>query len=283
MMQQEVRHTDAIALLRSFAAESVDLIVSDPPYGIGYHSNYYKDKNPHAPIANDWNFSIGTFLTECSRVLKPAGAIYLFCRWDVTPLWMPYIVQPLKLKTLIAWVKDNWSAGDLEGSFGNQYEQILFIAKGRHKLRGKRWSNVWSFPRVPSKQLLHPAQKPVDLLARAIAASSDVGALVVDPFCGSGSTGEACKLTGRQFVLGDVDPVMVELASKRVGADCVIGAPVVPAPTPSNYELPLPTLAEYGLHPEDVAAVLEYLKGNQQDNECNMSTLSMFNALEGSL
>lgn len=261
-MRREVRHIDAISLLRGFDPDSIDLIVTDPPYGIGYHSNHYKDKNPHAPVANDWNFSIGGFLAECSRVLKPGGAAYLFCRWDVTPLWMPYVNSPLKLKTVIAWVKDNWSAGDLEGSFGNQYEQILFIAKGRHKLRGKRWPNVWNFSRVPAKQLLHPTQKPVALLERAILASSDDGMTVVDPFCGSGSTGEACMNTGRGFVMGDVDPAMVQTASCRVGLP-VEFEPLIPVERePSGYELSIPNMAEYGIHPEDLAYIKAHLDMN---------------------
>jgi hypothetical protein len=127
----EVRHQEAVDLLSSLGAGSVQVLFADPPYGIGYHSNYYKGKNPHAPITRDWNFQISEFLAESARVLCDGGALYLCCRWDVTPLWAMQIPLPLKLKTAIAWVKDNWSAGDLTGSFGNQYEQIGAAGSGR--------------------------------------------------------------------------------------------------------------------------------------------------------
>ena len=245
----------AEALFQNLDDASVPLIVTDPPYGIGYHSNHYKDKNPHALISNDWNFQIGTFFRDASRVLADKGALYLFCRWDVSPLWVPFIAScGLKLKTIIAWVKDNWSAGDLTGCFGNQYEQILFIAKGRHALRGKRWPNVWTFPRVPAKKLLHPAQKPTELLERVVLASSDEGSVVLDPFCGSGSTGEACIRTGRSYILGDIDEKMVALSKKR------LGLPVDEAKKEvvetSSY---LPEVLEWNVHPEDLLAIRELL------------------------
>lgn len=205
----EVRHQEAIDLLSSLGAGSVQVLFADPPYGIGYHSE---------------------FLSESARVLCNGGALYLCCRWDVTPLWATQIPPPLKLKTVIAWVKDNWSAGDLTGCFGNQYEQLLFVTKGRHKLRGKRWSNVWQFPRVPAKQLLHPAQKPEGLVERAISASSGPGDLVVDPFSGSGTTALVAAANGRRFVVGDIDPEMVELTRRRLGWPITARPRARPAP-----------------------------------------------------
>jgi len=254
-----VIHGDCLEVMRTLANESIPLIIADPPYGIGYHSNYYKNGNPHAPVTHDWNFQIGGFLQQCARVLKDGGALYLFCRWDVSPLWIPYIqASGLKLKTIIAWVKDNWSAGDLTGSFGNQYEQILFITKGRHLLRGKRWSNVWNFPRVPATHMLHPTQKPVELLERAIRASSDVSDTVLDCFCGSGSTGEACVQNNRPYLLCDIDKRMVAITRKRLG---------LPVDEDGNEsvtllapELPMPE--EWGMHPDDVADLAARLREN---------------------
>ncbi len=69
--------SDAVALLDQLEAGSVPLIIADPPYNIGYHSNYYKDRNPHAPVANDWNFQIRPFMAECERVLSEGGTLYL--------------------------------------------------------------------------------------------------------------------------------------------------------------------------------------------------------------
>ena len=72
------------------------------------------------------------------------------------------------IKNVIIWVKNNWSAGDLYGDFGNQYECIAFIPKEKFMLKSKRYSNVWHFDRVPSHKLVHPTQKPVSLIRRLI-------------------------------------------------------------------------------------------------------------------
>lgn len=255
-------HGDCLAVLPTLEAGSVPLIVADPPYGIGYHSNRYKDKNPHAPVANDWNFQPRRFFAECERVLRPGGAMYVFCRWDVTPLWTPYLTGPLKLKTIIAWVKDSWSAGDLEGCFGNQYEHILFVTKGRHKLRGRRWSNVWEFPRVTHTKMLHPTQKPVPLLERAIGSSSDPGDLVVDPFGGSGSTGEAARNLDRPSLLMDVDPRMLAIMSARLGVDSPVDYPSQPEEAPRSHVFRMPDPSDWGIHPEDLVAIRGQIDGN---------------------
>ena len=271
-MQSEIHISEATTLLKSLETGSVKLLISDPPYGIGYHSNHYKDKNPHAPIAHDWNFQVGPFLDEVGRVLSDGGAMYLFCRYDVLPLWMPSIPPAeMKEKTIIAWVKDNWSAGDLEGSFGNQYESIIFATKGRHLLRGKRWPNVWEFPRVPAKSLLHPAQKPTALLKRAIESSSDPGDIVVDPFCGSGSTGEAANQTGRGFLMCDIDNKMVRMAKIRLKMSVEQEDEIRP---PAALEFAPESAESWGLHPEDMKTLYDEITGNIEHNGKQLTFLN---------
>ena len=250
---------EANDLIRSLPASSVQVIVADPPYGIAYHSNYYVGKNPHAPVARDWNFQIGPFLSAAARALCEGGVLYLFTRWDVYPLWASSVSPPLDLKNVIVWKKDNWSAGDLAGDFGNQYEQIMMLTKGKHRRRGHRWSNVWDFPRVTAKKMLHPTQKPTDLVRRAIEASSDPGDLVVDPFCGSGTTGDAAVSAGRSVLLGDIDPSMIRISCSRLGLSVPDGVDEAPIPVPTEcpvFGITPPVVHLWGLHPEDLAWAL---------------------------
>ena len=256
----DVVESDCLKLMKKLSDDSVPLIIADPPYGIAYHSGHYKRKNPHSPVSGDWNFQIGPFLHECGRVLQDGGALYLFCRWDVLPLWLPSIPTVMKVKTVIAWTKDNWSAGDLEGSFGNQYEQIIFAAKGRHLLRGKRWSNVWPFPRVPVGKMLHPTQKPVELLERAILCSSDEGNFIVDPFCGSGTTGVASARTKRRYLLGDIDGKMVKLSRKRLGLSSVQG--IAEEETEPIYNMEFTDPFQLGVEPDGLRMIWNVLNEN---------------------
>jgi site-specific DNA-methyltransferase (adenine-specific) len=118
------------SLLRTLSPGSVQVVVADPPYGVAYHSNWYSGKNPHSPVARDWNFQVGPFLNSVSGVLCDGGVLYLFTRWDVFPLWAASIPPSLALKNVIVWVKDNHSSGDLVGNFGNKYELIMMLCKG---------------------------------------------------------------------------------------------------------------------------------------------------------
>lgn len=110
----------------------------------------------------------------------------------------------------------NHTSGDLTGAFGRRYEVIIYAAKGRPKIRGKRYSDIWECPRVPASREVHQNQKPVELLERAVCSMTDAGATVLDAFMGSGSTGVACVNTGRDFIGIEIDHGYFEVAKKRI-------------------------------------------------------------------
>lgn len=251
----DIRHSDAFALLRSVERESVAAIIADPPYGIAYHSNRHQGKNPHAPIAQDWNVNIGRFLSECASALSEGGAVYLFTRWDVFPAWAQAAQASLALKNMVVWDKGNHSSGDLTGNFGFQHEVIMFLVKGRHTLKGHRLSNIWRAAKIPHGKLRMPAEKPELLYENAILSSSEKGDLVVDPFCGSGTLAAVAAKTGRRFLCGDIDKRMVRMSRERVGlsvGDDLIEELTVDEPCPI-LKLTPPDPALWGVHPEDIA------------------------------
>lgn len=258
----EVRLQDATALLRSLKAESVAAVIADPPYGIRYQPRRQQDGM--TAIAGDWQFRVGPFFRDVERALCPGGAAYVFTRWDVYPSWRDAIPGGLVLKNLIVWDKGNHTSGDLAGNFGFRWEAIMFLAKGRHELRGKRHPNVWTFPRVPAARAIHLAEKPVPLLRRAIEASTDPGDLVVDPFCGSAATAVAAAECGRRAIVGDNDPRCVRAARHRLGLpldDLPDDAPEPPAEVPKSA-LDLSILD--GIHPEDLAELVAQIRANRR-------------------
>jgi site-specific DNA-methyltransferase (adenine-specific) len=248
---------DANALLRSLAPATVAAVITDPPYGIAFQSNRRERKDQHAPIANDWNFQIGPFLRAAERVLVPGGAMYLFCRFDVYPLWVQSIPPELTLSNMIVWDKAAHSSGDLTGNFGFRHELVMFLTKGRHWLRGYRWPNVWQIPRVAAGKLRMPAEKPVAAYERAIESSTLPEDLVVDPFGGSGTCAEAAQRLGRRFLVADIDKRMVALGRERVGLPALLDLDAelaVSAPECPVFGVKPPSPAMWGLHPEDVAS-----------------------------
>ena len=189
---------DCVPLMKSIESDTIDFMITDPPYGINYVSGYYKE---HGAIINDsfvdpmFN---KTWLSEASRILKSTSAIMIFTRWDVWNDWCELISPYWDIKNMIVWAKNNWSAGDLTGNIGNQHELIIFATRNNFKIHGKRQTNLWKFNRVPSKR--HPTEKPVGIIKRGIELCTEVGDIVVDPFLGSGTTLEACHHTKRNCI-----------------------------------------------------------------------------------
>ena len=100
---------------------------------------------------------------------------------------------------------------------------------------------------------------------RAIQSSSDPGDLVVDPFAGSGSTGKAADETGRNWLLGDVDPRMVNVARKRLGLPLPQGCRQDEGVPENEYWPEMPRPEEWGLHPEELRLIYDELQGNVVD------------------
>ena len=211
---------DCLNIMKQIDNESIDLIVTDPPYLIKYKTNHRKNKNHNfcSEILNDDNEQlIIDYIRECYRILKNNTAMYMFCNCDKVDFFKQELENAgFKIKNMIIWVKNNWTAGDLKAQFGKQYEIIFLVNKGRKYFNGKRITDVWMFDRISGKKQLHQNQKPVDLLKQCILKHSDENDVIFDGFMGSGSTGVACIETGRKFIGVELDKKYFEIAKERI-------------------------------------------------------------------
>lgn len=198
----------------------VDMIVSDPPYLINYASSWHKEKEHRfcRTILNDDNEKlIKDYMRECYRVLKDNSAAYMFCSSKTLDFFMEQAKDAgFTIKNVLIWHKNNHTAGDLEAQYGQCYEPILYLNKGRRKINGKRLTDVWEFDRVSSDKLVHQNQKPVNLIMRCILKSSKENDLVLDGFMGSGTTALACMRTKRNFIGWELDDGYYDVAQKRL-------------------------------------------------------------------
>ena len=211
---------DCLNIMKQIENESIDLIVTDPPYLIKYKTNHRKNKNHDfcSEILNDDNEQlIIDYIRECYRILKNNTAMYMFCNCDKVDFFKQELENAgFKIKNMIIWIKNNWTAGDLKAQFGKQYEIIFLVNKGRKCFNGKRITDVWMFDRISGKKQLHQNQKPVDLLKQCILKHSDENDIIFDGFMGSGSTGVACIETGRKFIGVELDKKYFEIAKERI-------------------------------------------------------------------
>lgn len=220
-------NADCLEVLDALGWGKLDLVVTDPPYLMSYKTNMRKTKNPEkgtrehmlqAAIGNDsgdeGRIFIRRYFEHCYRALKEDTAMYCFCKMDgndgedLLGFFKEEAKRAgFKVANTIIWAKNNGSMGDLVGAYQFVYEPMLFLHKGRPELRGKRYTDLWEFSRPTNTERIHPNQKPVDLLMRAVESSSDVDGLVFDGTAGSGTTAIAAYKCGRKSIVCEYDPV----------------------------------------------------------------------------
>ena len=201
-------------MLRQIEPESVDAIITDPPYGINYVSpTGARIQNDAAPFI--W------FLYDAFRVLKPGssgrGTLVCFTRWDVQQVFIDAIrLAGFVVKSEVIWDKMQHGMGDLKSQFAPSHENIIFAVKGKFSFPGHRPKDLITHRKLPGSQMIHPTEKPVPLLADLITAVTKPGDLILDPFAGSGSTLVAAKKTGRRFTGIELDNVHYVNAQRRI-------------------------------------------------------------------
>jgi DNA modification methylase len=204
---------------------SVDLIVTDPPYNLGFGgTTQTKTKRPRFNIiANDnlpqRDYQRFTFqwLRQAYRVLKPGRHIYVCIDWRMYPLislWMQRV--GFVIKNCIVWDKVHMGMG---WQYRFQHEFIIFAVKGKQKARRigtRKARDIWSIPRISGNKTVHPTEKPSELIAPMILNSSQPGELVVDFFLGSGPVAEAAIANDRRFIGFEIDPGYFQITKKRI-------------------------------------------------------------------
>lgn len=200
---------DCTRLMHDIEPGSIDAVVTDPPYGIRYHRPGKSIANDRAPYV--W------WLDLASRALKRSAPLLCFCRWDVAHPWRSAIEWAgFRIRSCAVWDREVHSQGDTRRAFAPSHELCWLATKGAWTLPGKRPRDVFRVRRVWHKRALHPTQKPDELMRSLVVSVTRPGDLVLDPFCGSGSTGEACVRTGRRFWGMEIDAGHAATAEARL-------------------------------------------------------------------
>lgn len=214
----QLYHGDCLEEIRKIPDKSVDLVLTDPPYGIDFQSSWIKDKGRRkAKIENDKK-PFTEFVKELPRVVKDTGAVVVFSRWDVQQAFIDEMERcGMKPKGVLIWDKGGGGMGDLKRAWALDYETAIYWTADRFEFQhGRPGSSVIKSAKVPPEQLTHPNEKPVDLLRFIISEMCVRGGTVMDCFMGSGSCGEAAKKSGRRFVGIELDNKYFEMARRRI-------------------------------------------------------------------
>ncbi len=213
---------DCLTELIKIPDNSVDCIITDPPYGIDYQSNFREATPQFDKLQNDKETAI-ELLDKCLAIsrnkLKINSHAYIFTSWKVYSYIQNIVKKYFQIKNVLVWVKSGGMIGDLEADYMDKYEMIIYATKGRRLLNGIRESNVLNYDRPSSTKYHHPTEKPVELLKYLISKSSNENELILDPFMGSGSTCVAAKETKRKYLGIEIDKQWFDEAQRRINGN----------------------------------------------------------------
>jgi modification methylase len=272
---------DCVDAMARLPAASVDMVFADPPYNLQLSSDLKRPDDSHVDaVTDDWDkFAsfkayddfTARWLTACRRVMKPAATIWVIGSYH-NIFRVGALMQDLGFWILndVIWRKLNPMPNFRGRRFTNAHETMIWATReadakgytfnydalkaGNEDLQVR---SDWTLPLCTGEERLkgrngkklHPTQKPEALLARVILSSSRVDDLVLDPFCGTGTTGAVAKRLGRRFVGCEQDPAYAKAAEKRIAATKLLEAPTL-APFMTAREaprVPFSALVERGL------------------------------------
>lgn len=222
----EIYKGSCFDLFKDIADESVDLVVTDPPYKLTARGNsgtmgghYANEKTLKGIVFENNDIEIEDYLDELYRVLKDGTHCYIMTN-NFNLCHFLEVISKSKfhfVKNLI-WNKENKICGTY---YMGQYEYIIFLRKGKDRhINNCGCSDILTFPNKKIKMddgsNLHDSEKPIDLFKTLIENSSNEGDLVLDPFMGSGTTAVASLLSGRNFIGSEIDEIYHKRACDRI-------------------------------------------------------------------
>lgn len=238
-MQQymnQIFNTDCLELLAKLPDNSIDAVITDPPYSSGGFTIAQKTQDPiqkyehssnkkvhRASFLGDnrdtrsWLHWCILWISECHRVLKPGGYFLMFCDWRQLPTASDAVqMGEIAWRGLIAWDKTGGSRAPHKGYFRHQCEYIVWGTKAKcpKATHGGPWPGCYRFP-VLQKDKFHLTGKPTLLMERLVAIVPE-GSIIFDPFAGSGTTLRAAKNTNRIYIGCEKDPINWEVAVNRL-------------------------------------------------------------------
>jgi site-specific DNA-methyltransferase (adenine-specific) len=224
----QLGQSDAVSWLQGLPDESIDLVVTDPPYeslekhrAIGTTTRLKHSK----ASSNDWfaifaNARFPELFAQLLRVLKRNRHLYLFCDAETM-----FVAKPMaeaagfRFWKPLVWDKKTIGMGY---HYRARYELILFFEKGKRRLADLGVSDIIERPRIRGG---YPAEKPPEVAELLIRQSTEPGEVVIDPFMGSGSTGVAALRLGRRFLGNDLCAEARIIAEARL-LDAAAASPV---------------------------------------------------------
>ena len=190
----------------------VDMILTDPPYGIDLTPQRTTSKFKNTKVKNDDSLEwLPKFVDYTYELTKNIAVV--FCGWQNIDKFKMAFEKKFIIKNILVWNKDWFGMGN---NYRPNYELILLMCKTNLKTKSKNKSNILTYRRLSPQKLTHSCEKPVPLLEDLIFELTDEGNVILDCFMGTGSTGVACMNTNRHFIGIELDENYFNIAKERL-------------------------------------------------------------------
>ena len=216
---------DCLELLKTLENESIDALITDPPYNIARDNNFTSMGRAGIDFG-DWDkgFNLISWLPIAIEKLKKGGNIIIFTSWkNTTPIIKELEKINCEAKDMIRVEKSNPMPRNRDRRFVTDYEIAIWAVKKGAKWTFNRFDEKYERPLIetsvtPKSQKIdkgHPTQKPLYAMEWLIERLTNDGDVILDPFMGSGTTGVACQNLNRDFIGCELSDEYFEMAQKR--------------------------------------------------------------------
>ncbi len=220
---------DSRDVIKRIPDNSIDFILTDPPYNLGQHSTGNIPLPGRSAMNNDvaeWDmidFNPEEWADEFIRILKPSGNLFIFTSYNQLGRWYNCLDHKFDTSNFMIWHKTNPAPKIFKAGFLNSCEMIFTCWNKKHTWNFISQAEMHNFIESPIcmrperlSDPKHPAQKPVSILKKMIEIASNKDDIIFDPFMGVGSTGVAAMELGRKFIGVELDKTYCEAGRKRI-------------------------------------------------------------------
>lgn len=230
-----ILRADSRDVIKQIPDNSIDFILTDPPYNLGQHSTGNIPLPGRSAMNNDvaeWDkidFNPEEWADEFIRILKPSGNLFIFTSYNQLGRWYNCLDHRFDTSNFMIWHKTNPAPKIFKAGFLNSCEMIFTCWNKKHTWNFISQAEMHNFIQSPIcmsperlKNPKHPAQKPVSILKKMIEIASNKDDIIFDPFMGVGSTGVAALELDRRFIGVELDETFFAAAKKRIESTLTI-------------------------------------------------------------
>lgn len=220
---------DSKDIIKRIPDNSIDFILTDPPYNLGQHSTGNIPLPGRTAMNNDvadWDmidFNPEEWADEFIRILKPTGNLFIFTSYNQLGRWYNSLDHKFDTSNFMIWHKTNPAPKIFKAGFLNSCEMIFTCWNKKHTWNFISQAEMHNFIETPIcmrperlSDPKHPAQKPVSILKKMIEIASNEDDIIFDPFMGVGSTGVAALNLNRRFIGVEINETYYNAAKKRI-------------------------------------------------------------------